>query len=515
MALPRGLLGALFTSLFLLACASGLPNSGDSITDRDGAVATTDSTSPDLGTVDLTAAGDLAADQSTVDTADLVGDLTGDLQSADASEVAGDLQVGDVAVDPPDSAGDLAETAGDLQQDTVADSGADDAGADTVGVLTPQNLTALASTTSNRAISLSWSNTGQSVLQYNLYFGAAPITDTAGPKVVVTPAIGATTTYTHAGLDLTTMHYAVTALTAAGESNLSDPASAVVPLVFRGLASDFSAADAIDGSDGKTHYIAWSADRLVVGMRGLTSGAQRFFVAVDTDPPADATGNWAISTVGQNHVTWPFKANVVIAVTPDGLNSSAVKHSWNGADWDSTALAGGDQDPRTYDGSALDQVWITRKELGDPATLRIAIAAWSASDGDAFAFVPDNGANATDVFGYFASMTGSLDLAGVGFVPQKRISEPNLLTQAAQLVTIQLNTNGHTVAPPLMLKSTHPPFSTVLSNTRYSLKDSGTAGDTSAADGIFTGLFNLAGSTAALTFVFNGNGSDEFSDGSV
>ena len=532
MALPRGLLGALITSLFLLACASGAPNTGDNTMDVDGAVATTDSSTPDWSAVDLTLpdlAGDLAGDQPTADTSEVAGDLGGDLQSADSLEVAGDLQTGDTAVDasdvatdPVDSVGDLAETAGDLQQDTEADGETEETLADTgetgdqsadgVAILVPQSLTAVASTTANREISLSWINTAQSVLQYNLYFGTWPIIDTTGPKVVVTPGIGATTSFAHTGLDLHVMHYAVTAVTTEGESGLSGPASATTPMVFRGLASDFFADDAINGSDGKTHYIAWSASRLFVGMRGITSGAQRFFIAIDTDPPGDATGNWAISTVGQNHVTWPFKANVVIEVTPNLLNSVAEKHSWNGATWDTTPLAGSDQDPRTYDGDELDQVWIAKSELGDPATMRIAIASWSKGDGDVFAFVPDNGANATEVFGYFASMTGSLDLGGVGFVPQKRISEPNLLTQANALVKIQLNTNGHTVAAPIMLKSTHPPFSTVLGNTRYSLNDGGVAGDAVASDGIFSGLFNLAGSTAALTFAFNGDGTDEFGD---
>jgi hypothetical protein len=286
-------------------------------------------------------------------------------------------------------------------------------------------------------------------------------------------------------------------------------------------------------------WFTWTSSMLYLGVGNsvgtslLTANQDVLWVAIDTDPDTDQTGEWRTPSLGNNEVIWPFKADTIVEFIPNGLASAVVSRpaatpcalihpNANPVASDCTAVSGA----ATFDGASgtengLSEVGIPLSVLGAtaPARLRFAVAVLNSKNGYAYALAPKNSA-AIDVLGYFGSVTSSFNpganVTGGTHADTSVASSP--LSLAAGLVKIAalIPVPASTTSTPNSgaVKGSLHPLSYTLSDTQAALRDDGTGGDATAGDGIWTGVYNFGGSTQELFFKLDdGAGSDEFSSG--
>lgn len=290
--------------------------------------------------------------------------------------------------------------------------------------------------------------------------------------------------------------------------------SAPVTAALSGSAADFAAAQAVPLLRGLPVSVAWSDTDLYVGVAGpggvppLNVG-DALWVGIDTDPATDATGDMTTVSAGQNDMIWPFKTNAVVAMQVNGASSTQTSIRAVGGTWSALATD-------SFHG-LVDEVRIPRSALGTGSgPLRLAVACINPSTGFVFDLGPVN-VGATDVTGFFGSLTSSIALHHPFDLAHAQAPfEAGALGSAPALVKLSVSASSPNGAVKVKVKGSLHPLSYTLSNSSYTLTDDGAHGDDVASDGVFTGTFNLGGSTDALYFVFadQGGGEPHFGPGS-
>jgi len=328
----------------------------------------------------------------------------------------------------------------------------------------------------------------------------------------------------------TAFRLVVTAVDQSGNESAGVNASATT--AFSGSAADFTsgqtALGATTSATGASFAFTWDTNHLYASLGSadggslLAPGQDALWIAVDTDPAVDATGEARTPTVGSNEILWPFLADYVIQLLPDGLATRVQIRAAGGcalvhqpptspASSDCPALASA----ADYDGASSggpSELSVPASALGSPARVRLAFAAVNTSNGDVYALAPQN-PQAIDVLGYFASATASFNPGSNLWTPSAsaQAAQPAVspLSPAAALVTLSVQS-----AQVPSLKGSLHPLSYTLSDVSFALRDDGTGGDVTAGDGIYSGAFNFGGSAQELFFKFSLGGTDEFPAGS-
>lgn len=406
----------------------------------------------------------------------------------------------------------------------------------------PGEVTGLAVTPALQSLALSWTNpTDADFAAVNIYLCSSANSSCslsgAGvtPLAVVPGASGATASTTLTGLTpYTSYTLRVSTVDQSGDFQSQGKLPPAVTTVFTGTRGDFSsgqvgkAVGAGDNNLGVSVWFTWSAAALYVaignsdGSTLMTSNQDVLWLAVDTDPGVDATGEWATPSAGNNDVIWPFKADYVAQLIPNSTGSSVQIHSAGGC----ALIVAPETNPITsgcanasgalaYDGSfesGLDEFSIPASALGDPTAVRLAFAALNSTNGYAYALAPSN-PNAIDVTGYFASATSSYNPGSNVFVESQAansaLSSTSPLSPSASLVTVAVQSS----TLPTLKGSLHP-LSYTLSDVQFALRDDGTGGDATAGDGVYSGAFNFGAVSEPLFFKFGSAGADEFAAGS-
>ena len=316
---------------------------------------------------------------------------------------------------------------------------------------------------------------------------------------------------------------------------------------FSGTASDFTSAQkaaAVGVGVNKQAFsvwFTWASGIVYLGVGNsdgtslLTTNQDVLWVAVDFDPDSDQTGEWRTPSLGNNEVIWPFKADMITQLIPNGVSSTVQARfpsrtpcnlihasASNPVSSDCAAFAGGS----TFEGSSgtangLSELGIKIPNVGAalPPKLRFAVAVLRSTDGYAYALAPKNPA-AVDVLGYFGSITSSFNPGAnvargsnagtsVAFSP---LSQAAGLVKISALIAVPVSTTS-TPNSGAVKGSLHP-LSYTLSDTQAALRDDGTGGDATAGDGLWTGVYNFGASAQELFFKLDdGTGADEFSLG--
>ncbi len=406
-----------------------------------------------------------------------------------------------------------------------------------------------------QSLALSWTNPGDgdfSKVRVHQCASAQSCSNNAGANPVVAEIPGAPNAQASATLSglapQTAYTLLLTTVDSSGNESAGSPDTTVnATTAFSGLQgralSDFTAgqqalaAGAGNAGNSVSVWFTWDANNLYAaigdsdGSALLATNQDVFWIAVDTDPDADAAGEWRTPTVGSNEIIWPFKADYVVQFIPDSFSSSvqvraaggcALIQPANGAIASGCANAAG---ANTFDGSSgtvngLAELSIPGAALGGtlPSKIRLAFAAVNSSNGYAYALAPSN-PKAIDVLGYFASSTASFN-TGVNIWNSTKsasaaTSAVSPLPQAAALVTLSVAASPALAAAPPLKGSLHP-LSYTEANT-FALRDDGTGGDATAGDGIYSGAFNFGAVTQSLFFKFaagaQGSSTDEFPSG--
>ncbi len=339
--------------------------------------------------------------------------------------------------------------------------------------------------------------------------------------------------FSMAGLAAST-NYRLLVSTVDAAGNESAGASLQAATAFSGRAFDFSSGDrasalgAASAQGNVGAWFSWNQTQLQVAMGTIDGGnllqsnQDVLWVAIDTDPESDATGEWRTASVGSNEVIWPFKADYVVQLTPNGANTSVQLHAAAGCALilePATATVGSHcpalEGATSFDGAAasgIDEVAIPAAAIGNPSRVRLAIAALNSTNGYAYALSPQN-PGGIDVLGFFASATASFNpganLWNASLAATAALSSVSPLNNASSLVTMSVQS----AALPALKGSLHP-LSYSLADVAFALRDDGTGGDAHAGDGVYSGSFNFGGATEELFFKFSLSGADEFAAGS-
>lgn len=372
----------------------------------------------------------------------------------------------------------------------------------------PANPSLAAPAVALQKITLSWPNPGGTYDHANVYSRATG----AGSYALLGSTAAGGTSFAATALPFRSYDFKVTSLDAAGNES-SGATVANVATAFTGTAADWLPGQAAAGLGTGRFRFTWTDTDFVAAVSTQadakllsTTNPDALWIAFDTDPATDATGEWSSTTVGANNVIWPFKANYVVELVLTGAASSAVNARPSGGSFAALATA-------SFNG-ALDEVRIPRAAIGNPAgAVRFALVAVNKSNGYVYDLAPAN-ASATDVTGYHASLTSGFAPGSASWTTAATAASvaSSPLSSAAALVT--LSVKGLGAGPTVKVRGGLAPFDlNDLTLSSYALLDNGTHGDAVAGDGTYTGVFNLGASTQELFFRFDDGASSEFAGG--
>ena len=278
-----------------------------------------------------------------------------------------------------------------------------------------------------------------------------------------------------------------------------------VSTAFTATTDDWNGNQTLSGLNGDRYRLSWNSTDLVAGVSksdgtSLLNDGDELWIAVDTDAAgSDTHGEAKTVSTGANDVIWPFKADYVVALTQVGAGSTSIGLHTAGVDG-FAALA-----TDSYEG-AVDEVRVPGAAIGSPAQARFAFAVVQTGDGLVRSIAPLN-ASATDVTGFFGSLTSGIDASTHVFNTGMFASSISTSTAspAASLVTLSVDSAAN---PVTRVNGSLHPLSYTATDVSYTLANSGT---------VYTGIFNFGGSTEELFFQFVG-GADgatpEFASGS-
>jgi hypothetical protein len=252
----------------------------------------------------------------------------------------------------------------------------------------------------------------------------------------------------------------------------------------------------------------WFGANKAGGGSMLTANGDVLWIGIDTDPGTDANGSPVTTLLNDtgagrvDQVIWPFHADYVLQLeltdAANGIVTAALVDPITGQ-----ALSSQPGDLNYFRGN-LDEVSISRADLGNPSQVRFAFAVGSTVTGWTTDIAPVN-INATDVFGFHTSLTSSFAPGAASFDPSQTVNSASVTGRALApaLVTLSVDTTGATITGPVQIMGSEAPLDYTLSNSVYSL-----AQDSQNAK-IFSGTFNMGGSLNNLYFVFADNGVGE------
>lgn len=287
--------------------------------------------------------------------------------------------------------------------------------------------------------------------------------------------------------------FKVTATVSAMES-AGDTSAANQTTAFSGTTGDFLAAQTVTGLNGQKFRFTWSDTDLYVGLsKGDDSSAMvdgdAVWVGVDTDPLTDATGSFKTLSSGSNDVIWPFNADRVVALK---LAGTAVSSTF--LDPATGVAATGLTGSTTFNG-ALAEVSFSKASLGGAAAVRFALAHLAGASGQVYDLAPAN-SGATDVYGFFASITSSF-VPGVNLWDATKTATSGTVTTKADAAALVTISEDRTAAPTGAMKvyaSVHP-FDFADGTNNFSLK-------LVTGGHVYSGKFNLGGATGPMYFAF-------------
>jgi hypothetical protein len=372
----------------------------------------------------------------------------------------------------------------------------------------PANPSLAAAGVALQSASLSWTSPGGTYDHANVYSRAS---GAGAYALLASTAAGATSFTATSLLPFRAYDLKVTSVDAAGNESTGSVVTATT--AFTGSSADWLPGQASKGIGIVRFRFAWTDTDFVAAVSDVADNKylnanhpDALWVAFDTDPATDATGDWSTSTVGVNDVIWPFKANYVVELVLNGSSYTV-----------NSKAAGAGFAPLSTDGfnGTIDEVRIPRAAIGNPAgAVRFALIAVNKQSGFTYDLAPVN-YSAVDAYGYHSSITSGFAPGAASWTTAATAtsvaSSPAI--PAAALVT--LSVSGLGASPPnVTMHGSLAPFNYDISLANYVFHDDGRYGDTTANDGIYTGVFNLGASTQELFFQFDrGGGTAEFSGG--
>ncbi|MDH5721487.1 MAG: Ig-like domain-containing protein [Spirochaetia bacterium] len=279
--------------------------------------------------------------------------------------------------------------------------------------------------------------------------------------------------------------------------------------IFSGHSNDWMTDQTVSGQSSR-FYFTWNDSTFFTGVSSnsganlLVTDQDALWIAIDTDPSSDSSGEYKTTTIGLNDIIWPFKADYIIEFLP---GTTDVVNIWDVSSWTNITAEVG---VLNFDGD-IDEIAIPKTLISSPSSIRIAFAAIDKTLGETYAIAPSN-SSATDTTGLFASLTSAYNInSNIWDNSKTKISaapETSPLIEAATLVNITLN-RTQAASGNLKIRGNLHPLSLVLSESQYTLKDDGTQSDTTAGDFIYSGKFNFGASTEELFFRFNDASTNE------
>jgi hypothetical protein len=262
---------------------------------------------------------------------------------------------------------------------------------------------------------------------------------------------------------------------------------------FAGTVDEWESRQLATGEKGGLFRFTWSDTEFFAAFDALNAAnGDALWIAFDTDPDTDSTGEVSSATGGSGpKIIWPFKADFVVELKNGAANLRA------GGTWTNGVAAG------KKSGAGIDEIRFAKSLLGNPSSVRIALAAIATNNGYTFDLAPPHQAIIE------MPTTGNLASLISSYAPLDQAFDPAHSADAASAATVHaaslahFTVSGHAFNGTPQIAGSIAPLSYDLSQSVYSL---------ALTDGIantWEGVFNLGGQSGELFFKFMDGGAPE------
>lgn len=290
------------------------------------------------------------------------------------------------------------------------------------------------------------------------------------------------------------------------------------PVTFAAAATEWLFGESATGDAGNHFHLSWNESELFAAIDNAghapldANNGDALWIAIDTDPDADVTGEVRTITKGVNEIIWPFKADYVISLQPASTSMTQALCTRVGgpviclhqAGTTGFSLLNG---ASGLDGANASAVRLPAAALGSPGSIRVAFAAVATMTGYTFDLSPRSASGAaTNTLRYWASETASFGTRAATFGIGKFSTAlaAAAIEYAPGLVSFSIKPPSGATQPLTLIGSLHP-LDDGTGTSQYQLGTDGL--------GNSVGGFNFGGQTGELRFDIASAGTYEFATG--